>query len=345
LRPFLSDFEFLIKTLFFFKHNYQLLEVLGYIALFIFSIGILVKASDWFVDSAEEIGLSFGISPFIIGVTIVAFGTSLPELAASIAAVLAGDTEIVIGNVVGSNVANICLVLGLVAVLSKSVRMDTRVIDLDVPILFASTFLLYFVLQDQKVVWWEGIFLLIGLVIFLANSFGPTESTGNPDEDEDKNTAVRPQTYGMLLLGGVLVWLSATMVIQAIQFLSEYAGISSEIIAVTFVAIGTSLPEVVVSITAARKGNAAMAIGNVLGSNIFNTFAVMGIPALISTLVIPDSIMSFSMPFMIVITLLFTVITITSKITRWEGYIFLLLYAYFMTQLVVDTMQKMSLAG
>ena len=319
------------------------MEVLGYIALFIVSIGILVKASDWFVDAAEEIGLSFGISPFIIGVTIVAFGTSLPELAASIAAVLAGDTEIVIGNVVGSNVANICLVLGIVAVLSKSIRMDTRVIDLDVPILFASTFLLYFVLQDQKVVWWEGIFLLIGLVIFLANSFGPTETTGDKGKDED--TSVRPQTYGMLLVGGVLVWLSATMVISAIQFLSEYAGISSEIIAVTFVAIGTSLPEIVVSITAARKGNAAMAIGNVLGSNIFNTFAVMGIPALISTLVIPDSIMSFSLPFMIVITLLFTVITITSKITRWEGYIFLLLYAYFMTQLVVDTMQKMSLAG
>lgn len=321
------------------------MEVLGYVALFIVSIGILVKSSDWFVDSAEEIGLSFGISPFIIGVTIVAFGTSLPELAASVAAVLAGDTEIVIGNVVGSNVANICLVLGIVAVLSKSIKMDTRIIDLDMPILFASTFLLYFIISDQKVVWWEGIFLLIGLVIFLANSFEPTESTGNSDEKTEENTAVRPQTYGMLLVGGVLVWLSATMVISAIQFLSEYAGIPSEIIAVTFVAIGTSLPEIVVSVTAARKGNAAMAIGNVLGSNIFNTFAVMGIPALIGTLTIPDTIMSFSMPFMVVITLLFTVITITSKITRWEGYIFILLYAYFMTQLVVDTIAKMSLVS
>ena len=320
------------------------MEVFGYIALFIVSIGILVKASDWFVDSAEEIGLSFGISPFIIGVTIVAFGTSLPELAASVAAVMAGDTEIVIGNVVGSNVANICLVLGIVAVLSKSIKMDTRVIDMDVPVLFASTFLLYFVLSDQKVVWWEGIFLLLGLFIFLANSFGASESS-SLDEEKEENSSVRPQTYGMLFIGGLLVWLSATMVISAIQFLSEYAGISSEIIAVTFVAIGTSLPEVVVSITAARKGNAAMAIGNVLGSNIFNTFAVMGIPALIGTLVIPDSIMSFSLPFMIVVTLLFTIITITSKITRWEGYVFLLLYAYFMTQLVVDTMEKMSVAG
>lgn len=319
------------------------MEVLGYIALFIVSIGILVKSSDWFVDSAEEIGLSFGISPFIIGVTIVAFGTSLPELAASVAAVLAGNTEIVIGNVVGSNVANICLVLGIVAVLSKSIKMDTRIIDLDMPILFASTFLLYFVVSDQKVVWWEGIFLLIGLVIFLANSFGPTEPSGALDEEKEDKTTVKPRTYAMLVVGGIFVWLSATMVITAIQFLSEYAGISSEIIAVTFVAIGTSLPEIVVSITAARKGNAAMAIGNVLGSNIFNTFAVMGIPALISTLVIPDTIMSFGMPFMIVVTLLFTVITITSKITRWEGYIFLLLYAYFMTQLVVDTMEKMSL--
>ena len=315
------------------------MEALGYLGVFILSLGVLVKSSDWFVESAEEIGLSFGISPFIVGVTIVAFGTSLPELASSVAAVLAEESEIVIGNVVGSNIANFCLVLGLVAVISKNIIIEKRVMEIDVPILFASAFMLWFMVSDLQIVWWEGLFMLVGLVVFLFNSFKPSEPE-TEDENAEKAESVRVKTYVMLLVGGVLVWLSAVTVVHSIQFLSEYAGISPEIIAVTLVAIGTSLPEVVVSIAAARRGNAGIAVGNVLGSNIFNTFAVISIPSFITPLVIPADIVAFSLPFMLMITGLFAVICVTSKVSRWEGYFFLLLYAYFMCELVADILAK-----
>lgn len=309
------------------------MEILGYVALFIGSLAVLVKASDWFVEAAEEIGLSFGISPFIIGVTIVAFGTSLPELASSVAAVLAGSSEIVVGNVIGSNITNICIVLGLIGVVSKTVKMEYRVMDIDVPILLASAFLLWFILRDQVVLWWEAVLFLVCLVVFLINSLGGGEE--EKDENEHKATY---KTYGLLLLGGILVWLSATYVVVAIDALSTAAGIPSEIIAITFVAIGTSLPEIVVSITAARKGNAGMAVGNVLGSNIFNTFAVMGIPALIDDIKIPDSIMDFSLPFMVAVTLMFTVSCVSNRFSRWEGMIFIIVYVYFMAELVQNTL-------
>lgn len=299
------------------------------------SLAVLVKSSDWFVEAAEKIGLSFGISPFIVGVTIVAFGTSLPELASSIAAVLAEESVIVIGNVVGSNIANFCLVLGLVAVISKNIDIEKRVMEIDVPILFASAFLLWFIARDAQIVWWEGLIMLGGLIVFLFNSFKPSAPDAL-DEGAEKPAGVRPLTYLKLLAGGVLVWLSAVTVVNAIQFLSAYAGISPDIIAVTLVAVGTSLPEVVVSIAAARRGNAGMAVGNVLGSNIFNTLAVIGIPALINPLLIPATALEFSLPFMLVITALFAVICVTSKISRWEGWFFLLLYLYFMCEMVAS---------
>ena len=125
------------------------MELLYYIALFVVSLAVLLKASDWFVDSAERIGLSLGISPFIIGVTIVAFGTSLPELAASIAAVLNNDSQIVVTNVVGSNITNIALVLGLTAIVVKQIDLEYNIWHIDMPYLWGSAFLLYLVLQDQ----------------------------------------------------------------------------------------------------------------------------------------------------------------------------------------------------
>ena len=145
-------------------------EILPYAGLFILSLGVLLKASDWFIDSAEEIGLSLGISPYIIGVTIIAFGTSLPELATSVASVFADDSEIVIGNVVGSNITNIALVLGLVAIYVKNIELEGNIWKLDMPFLWFTAFLLWFVVRDQNVSYFEASLLLAGLIIFLAFS-------------------------------------------------------------------------------------------------------------------------------------------------------------------------------
>ncbi len=300
------------------------MELLSFIGLFIISIAVLLKGSDWFVDAAERIGLSLGISPFIIGVTIIAFGTSLPELAASIAAVMDGESQIVVGNVIGSNIANILLVLGLVAIVANEVKLKYRVMDIDIPLLVVSALLLWFVLQDLHVSTFEAILFLVALAVFLYNSIEGDEKI----KKEDRLKAGW-RAYGLLALGGVLVYLGAHYTVVAIEELSTILGIGSEVIALTLVALGTSLPEVVVSITAARRGNTSLAMGNVLGSNIFNTYAVMGIPALMGPLTIPASVVEFSLPLMVGATLLLAIIAVTNRISKWEGVMLFLVYCYF----------------
>ncbi|MEL6988964.1 MAG: calcium/sodium antiporter [Bacteroidota bacterium] len=302
------------------------MELLSYILLFIISLGVLLKASDWLVGAAERIGLSFGISPFIIGVTIVSFGTSLPELSSSIVAVLSGSSEIVLGNVVGSNITNILLVLALTAIVGKQIFLSYDVMKLDMPLLVGTSFMLMFMLYDKELSKFEACILLGSLVVFLLNSFDSMEES----EDEDR-PKVGPRDYVLLGLSAVLVYFGATYTILSIEELSSQAGINKEIIALTAVAIGTSLPEVIVSVTAARKGKTEIAVGNVLGSNIFNTLAVMGIPALIGNLKVPESILDFSLPFMVAMSIMFALVCMSKKITRLEGMMLLLFYAFFLS--------------
>lgn len=295
-----------------------------YVVMFVISLIVLLKSSDFFIDSAEKIGLSLGISPFIIGVTIVAFGTSLPELATSVASVLANDSAIVVSNVVGSNITNIALVLGLIAVIGRKIELEYNVWHIDMPFLWGSAFLLWLVLQDGTFAFYEALLFLAGIVVFLAYSFKADKA------DATDRPVVAPITYFILIGGGIGVWLGAEYTIVAVKELSLRAGISPELIAQTVIAFGTSLPEIVVSIAAVRKGQASIAIGNVLGSNIFNTYVVMAISSFFGSLIIPSIIMTTSIPIMIIVTVLFGVITNNRKITRWEGFLLLLFYVFFL---------------
>lgn len=303
-------------------------DLLLYLGMFLGSLILLLKSSDWFVESAEKIGLSFGISPFIVGVTIVAFGTSLPELAASIASVFAGDSEIVIGSVVGSNIANILLILGITAVIAKEIRLDFNIIDVDIPFMVGTALYLWFACWDLKITWFETIIFLAFLILFLINSFNRNE-----ESDDSERPETDWKTYGMMVLGGVLIYLSANYTIQAIQKIAEIGGISPNIIALTLVSFGTSLPEVAVSVAAARKGKTSIAVGNVMGSNIFNIVAVMGISRLFGDLTIPANVLDFSLPFMFTVTLFYTLLGIGRNISRWEGIMLLLFYIYFVGQI------------
>lgn len=305
------------------------MEILMYAGLFIVSLGVLLKASDWFIDSAEQIGLSLGVSPFIIGVTIVAFGTSLPELATSIASVLSGESEIVTGNVVGSNITNIALVLGLAALVVDKIELEYNIWHVDMPFLWGSAFLLWFVLRDLHFSLFEAILFIIGIVVFLAYSF---KSEQEPEEIE--RPTVNWKTYTMLAIGGAFVYLGADYTILAIRKLSTFAGIDPEIIALSAVALGTSLPEVIVSLNAARRGKASIAVGNVLGSNIFNTYIVMGVSSFFGKLVIPTNINELFLPLMVAMTILFGIMSNNKKITRWEGVLLLMFYAFFFGQLI-----------
>lgn len=305
------------------------MDILINLAIFVVSLGLLLKASDWFVESAEAIGLSFGISPFIIGVTIVAFGTSLPELATSIASVYGGASEIVVSNVIGSNITNIALVLGLTAVFVNNIKLRTNIWEIDMPFLWASSLLLWLVLQDLHVSTFECILFLLGIVIFLTYSFNKGDKT-----EKSERPKVSVKHYLLLIGGGVLVWLSANYTIYAILNISESMGIAPKLISLSAVALGTSLPEVAVSLTAAKRGKASIAVGNVLGSNIFNTFFVMAIPGLLGNLVIPPDILAFYLPLMIIMTLLFGIMFMDRRLSRIEGAILLLFYILFMGEVV-----------
>ncbi len=306
----------------------MLSTILIYTGLFVVSLAVLLKGSDWFVDAAERLGLSLGISPFIIGVTIVAFGTSLPELATSIAAVLGGDSEIVVGNVVGSNIANILLVLGLTAIVSKEIKLEFSMLNIDLPLLAISSLLMWFMLMDGHFSLFEAILFLISLVIFLINSFKVERGV---DADDRPKTSIRD--VGILLGAGVLIFVGAHYTIVAIKKLSLLVGVSKEVIALSMVALGTSLPEVAVSVTAARKGKSAIAVGNVLGSNLFNTYGVMSIASFFGTLSFPPDVLSYSLPVMVAVTILFVLISISLRISRWEGAMLVLFYVYYLSQL------------
>ena len=296
--------------------------------IFLVSLAVLLIGSDWLIESAEKIGLSFGISPFIIGVTIVAFGTSLPELAASIASVFSGTSEIVAGAVVGSNIANILLVLGLTTIVGKGIKLDFNIMEVDIPLLLISAILFYFAVYDLQFTFVESILFLVALVFFLYSTV-----TGNIDE-EGERPKVKPIKYLLLVIGGVMVYFGATYTIYALEQIASSLGVSADIIALTVVAVGTSLPEVIVSMAAARKGKHAIAVGNVLGSNIFNTYGVMAIPSFFGELKFTPDIMEFPVPFMIVMTLLFAFIVMTNKIGKWVGVMLVILYVFYISQVV-----------
>ena len=294
--------------------------------VFVGALALLVKSSDWLIAAAEEIGLGLGISPFVIGVTIVALGTSLPELASSIAGVLGGDSAIVTGNVVGSNVANICLVLGLTAVAAGGIRMDESVVDVDVPIIVGSGVALWAVTYDGAVALADGLLLSGLLVVFLLSSFLSRPSP--PGE----RTPIRARAYALLLAGGIGVYLGARYTVESVQGLSAAFGISSGVIAMSAIALGTSLPEVLVSLAAARRGKASIAVGNVIGSNIFNSFGVLGIPALLDTVAVPPEV-DFPLYFMLGVTVVLGFLAVASNVSRWEGAFLLGLYVVFLGEL------------
>ncbi len=304
------------------------MEFITSFLIFAVSLTALVKGSDFFVEAAEKIGISFGMSPFIVGVVIVGVGTSLPELASSIAAVISGSSEIVVGNVLGSNITNIFLVLGITAVIAKEFKINYDLLRIDLPMLMGSALLLAMMIWDRSFSKGEAILCLVALTIYML-SFFKTEVPAK--KIEGKPAGVKAWFY--LLGSPFLIFVGAKYTVDAVVSISELLSIGSEVIALSAVALGTSLPEVFVTISASRRGNADIAIGNVTGSNIFNTFAVMGASAMVGPLKIPEGILTFSLPLSIFASLIYVLITVDQKINRWEGWLLLLFYLFFLCSL------------
>lgn len=312
------------------------MQIALWIGVFIASLAALIYAADKFTETAEKVGLFFKIPPFIIGVTIVALGTSLPEIATSISAVISGKPDMVIGNVVGSNIANILLVLAIAAIVAKKLKVDKDIIKIDLPILLGSTILLVLTTLDGKFTYVDGSLLFLALITYVVYNI----TTGRKIDDgidelkkeekkEEKKERIELKYPIILLVSGLIIAVAANFTITSVIELSAIFKIGEEIIALTAIAIGTSLPELATSVAAARRGNAGIAIGNITGSNIFNALGVMAIPSFFGDLSIPTSMITFSIPALLSITILYVFVTMDKEISQWEGITLLLLYFAF----------------
>ena len=306
--------------------------------LLIVSLYILVKAADHFTDSAEELGLYLGMPAFLVGVTIVAIGTSLPELVSSVIAVMKGASEFVAGNVVGSNVANIFLILGITAIVGKKLKVSYDLVHVDLPLLMGSVFIFALTIYDGVFTLVEAFICLAGMLIYIIYVIKSQRDQSHEARElkkelkkglKEEKRVFNKRDIVILIVSAVFIYIGARFTVESVLNLSELFNIGKEIIALSAVALGTSLPELAVSIKAARKGQPEIAVGNILGSNIFNVFAVMGVSGLFGALIIPQNIIGFGLPVMIIATLLYYFITQDKEITLWEGLILIIFYILF----------------
>jgi cation:H+ antiporter len=296
------------------------------IVIFIAAVALLVWSSDKFIDAADSIGKFLKLPSFIIGVLLVGIGTSLPELVTSIQGVISGSPEIPVANVFGSNIANMFLVFGVATLFSRVFEIKHDIMKTDLPFLLLATGYISIAVSDLTFSFGEGIICLIMLLLYLYRTL---KDGALGELIEEKTHTPTFKDWIFLVITPLLIWLSSKFVISSIVEIAAYIGVGKEVVASTLVALGTSLPELMVTIQAGRKGENEMAVGNVLGSNLFNILAVMGIPAMIGTLVIPKSIIGFTLPMLIMSSLIFMIIAQAKKVYRIYGFLFILMYIYY----------------
>lgn len=260
----------------------------------ILGLTLLVLGGNWLLKSSVGLSLKFNISKIIVGLTVVSFATSAPEMIVSIKAALDGFPDIAVGNVVGSNIGNVGLVLGVV-LLINAIQVETNFYTTDWPMkMIASVLLFFFLMLDGKLSRTEGIIfvlLLIAFVIHLIKKNKTIEIEINEENDPEMSYAM---IFGLLAIGGFALWLGSELLVDGAVQLAEGLGVSKRVIAVTVVSIGTSVPELASSIIAAVKKENDISIGNIIGSNIFNILSVLGFTAIIKPIENVDSkIMSF----------------------------------------------------
>ncbi len=294
-------------------------------SVFLVAAGILLltKGADWLVAGSAAIARKFGVSSMIIGLTLVAFGTSAPELAATLVSAAHGKGDIAFGNIVGSNICNIGLILGITAII-KPIEVDRGTVKYEIPFMIVSSLIIYTFAFNLRITRWMGFILLSCFAIFL---YYCARNALNP---ETEKTEIEDSTFRLVLyiiIGGIGLVLGAELFLKGAVNIARILGISEAIISLSLVAFGTSLPELSASLMATWKKEPSIALGNVIGSNIFNILLVGGATATICPITISSNFITIGLPVMLGFALLLIPFALTKRqIGRWEGGAFLILY-------------------
>ncbi len=284
---------------------------------------MLFYGGDYLVTGSIRLATRFKISPFVIGATVIGFGTSAPELAVSVLASLQGSGELALGNVIGSNIANVGLVLGLTSLLIPLTISEQR-FKSGAPILLGVSLLILYLVWDHHLLRWEGGFMVVLLVVYLWTAFGKKEVSEIELEEGGYDWLPTPL---LIIFGLILLVAGAEVMVKGATGIAREMGVSEWFIGVSIVAVGTSLPEIVSALIAAKRGHGEMAIGNVFGSNIFNILLVLGVASSIQPLEIEEAIhpdLIFTTAF---ICLFLVLIRLRHNLSRLDGVLLLLGYA------------------
>jgi cation:H+ antiporter len=309
-------------------------QLLQWVAILVVALFGLVRGADTFVVGAKQIGFSFGMSSFAVGVLIVGLGTSLPELASSIAAVLADSTEIVIANAVGSNITNILLIVGVLAVIGGTVKINKDLLQTELPIFFISTVHFVASVYDGVIDRIEALLLFGTFCAYLWYLFSSDNQAKDEMAVEDKTGGITKLSLAYVAVGIVGLLLGAHYTVEMAVNIAGSLAVPIGLISIGAIAIGTSLPELFVSIQAARNGETDLAIGNIFGSNAFNILLVIGVPGLLAPLVAGEVVMVLGLGVLIAASLILFVIGLARKVQQWEGVAMLLFFCFFLVKLV-----------
>jgi cation:H+ antiporter len=316
------------------------------VTLFVAGLGLLVLGAEWLVKGASRLAATLGISPLVIGLTVVAFGTSAPEMAVSVKSAWSGQPDLALGNVVGSNIFNVLLILGASAVITP-LLVSSQLVRLDVPVMIAVSALTFLIAGDGSVSRLDGALLFAGAVAYTAfQVWQSRKERGTVEEQYAKEYGGRRSStaanLAFVAAGLALLVLGSRWLVNGAVAFAQALGVSELVIGLTIVAAGTSLPEVATSVLAALRGERDIAVGNVVGSNIFNILAVLGLSALVSPagLPAPAALVRFDLPVMLAVAIAcLPIFASGSVIARWEGGLFLFCYAAYTAYLVLAAQQ------
>lgn len=309
--------------------------------LLIVGFAVLMAGGELLVRGASGIALKAKVSPLVVGLTVVSLGTSAPEMLVSVQAALDGNADISIGNVIGSNIANLGLVLGITAMIFP-IAVDRLIIRQDWPMMMASSLAFFFFALDGKLTFLEGLILATTLVFFTVYLLFRSKwfDTPEPEVEVDELKAQAKKTYWglflLVILGCIGLYYGSEWFVEGAVKIAHAFGVSEHIIGVTLVAFGTSVPELAASGIAAYRQESDISIGNLVGSNIFNLLGVLGVTSLIMPINISDSVLQFDMWWMLGIALiLLPIMFFGSRVSRWNGFLLLAIYVLYIVTLLL----------